>query len=145
MDRKIIDNVKTNVKNIADTVKNSFKDIKKSETHENFKQIKTILIEDENAIYLFALLPGVDKEEIKVTRIGNNLNISIDPINIKQNIEKLLNNAKTIYLNEFTLNQQYKTITLPCKIQDKIESIFENGILELIFYKVEEEKYEIKL
>jgi len=83
---------------------------------------------------LEAALPGFKLEELHITAIGDTLTISA----VKEE-EKL---AKELYVRqELYTGEMTRTFTLPTMVDvEKIEAVFEHGVLKLYIPKAEEVK-----
>ena len=82
-----------------------------------------------------AALPGFKPEELHITAVGDSLTISA----IKKEEEK---REKELYLRqELYSDEVTRTFTLPTVIDvEKIEAVFEHGVLKLFIPKAEEVK-----
>jgi len=95
----------------------------------------TDIKEDENKYSLHLDLPGVKKEDVKIT--FNNGQIAISG---ERNFEKEENNSK-YHRVERAFGKYYRAFSLPEKImEDKIEAEFKDGILNISIPKAEEAK-----
>jgi HSP20 family protein len=81
-----------------------------------------------------AALPGFKPEELHITAVGDTLTISA--IKKEEKREKELYLRQELYRDEMT-----RTFTLPTVIDvEKIEAVFEHGVLKLFIPKAEEVK-----
>lgn len=89
--------------------------------------------ENKHKYIIEAALPGVKPEDLQVTAEDDTLTIRV----AKKQEEKA---EKGIYLRrERYEGEMYRTITLPVRIEaDKVEAVFEHGILKLSVPKAEE-------
>jgi len=95
----------------------------------------TDIKEDENKYSLHLDLPGVKKEDVKITFNNGQIAISGD-----RNFEKEENNSK-YHRVERAFGKYYRAFSLPEKImEDKIEAEFKDGILNISIPKAEEAK-----
>lgn len=91
--------------------------------------------ETEDAIVVRAELPGMNKDDIKVSLSGDTLTISGER---KMESEK---KTKTYYRQERVYGKFQRTITLPAEVEgDKAKASYKSGILELVFPKSEKSK-----
>lgn len=93
------------------------------------------IIEQENEYIVKLELPGVKKDEVKITLEDNVLTVSG---------EKKLE-SETNGKNHYRAERQYgafkRSFPLPMKVQtDKIDASYENGILSILLPKAEEAK-----
>lgn len=91
--------------------------------------------ETENEIIVKAEVPGLKKEDIKVSLTEDNLVISGERKEEKE--EK----AKNYHRKEIFVGKFYRSIPLPVEVQpDKAKATYENGILKIILPKSEKAK-----
>ena len=91
--------------------------------------------EDENGIYINTDLPGVEKEDIKLTIEDNILTIEGEK---KKEIE---NKEKKYYRAERVYGKFRRAFTLPVEVDpDKVEAKFENGMLNIALAKLNVKK-----
>ena len=90
--------------------------------------------EDQRYYVIEAALPGFKLEELHITAMGDTLTISA----VKEE-EKL---AKELYVRqELYTGEMTRTFTLPTVVDvEKIEAVFEYGVLKLFIPKAEEVK-----
>ncbi|HEX9132373.1 MAG TPA: Hsp20/alpha crystallin family protein [Ktedonobacteraceae bacterium] len=88
--------------------------------------------EDKLFYVLEAALPGYKPEELHITAVGDTLTVSA----VKKEEEKL---AKELYVRqELYTGEMTRTFTLPTVIDaEKIEAVFEHGVLKLSIPKAE--------
>lgn len=94
--------------------------------------------EDEKNIFVHAEIPGVNKEDVKVT-------LSEDSIltlkGEKKNSSKEENEDKTFIRLERTYGSFVRTVALPGKVKtDNINAKYDNGVLSLTLEKIEPAK-----
>lgn len=91
--------------------------------------------ETEDAIVVRAELPGMNKEDIKVSLSGDTLTISGER---KFESEK---KNRTYYRQERIYGKFQRTVTLPAEVEgDKAKASYKAGVLELILPKSEKSK-----
>lgn len=91
--------------------------------------------EDEDAFYVYAEIPGVKKEDVKITMNNNLLSIRGEK---KQEIEKSESNYHRI---ERSFGSFERTFTLPLTVKtDRITAAFTDGVLRVDLPKTEEAK-----
>jgi len=91
---------------------------------------------EDKMYYVFeAALPGFKPEELHITALGDTLTISA----VKKEEEKL---EKELYVRrERYTGEMTRTFTLPTMVEiEKIEAVFEHGVLKLYIPKAEEVK-----
>jgi HSP20 family protein len=88
--------------------------------------------EDKLFYVLEAALPGYKPEELHITAVGDTLTVSA----VKKEEEKL---SKELYVRqELYTGEMTRTFTLPTVIDvEKIEAVFEHGVLKLSIPKAE--------
>lgn len=95
------------------------------------------IYESEDKMYyvIEAALPGFKPEELHITALGDTLTISA----VKKEEEKL---EKELYVRrERYTGEMTRTFTLPTMVEiEKIEAVFEHGVLKLYIPKAEEVK-----
>lgn len=91
--------------------------------------------EDKLHYVIEAALPGFTPEELHVTAVGDTLTIAA----VKKEAEKP---AKEAYVRqELFVGEMTRTFTLPTAMDvEKIEAVFEHGLLKLFIPKAEEVK-----
>ncbi|MFA6571976.1 MAG: Hsp20/alpha crystallin family protein [Bacteroidota bacterium] len=98
-------------------------------------QPKVDIAEDEKNLFLHAEMPGVKKEDVKVTINEENILL------IKGEKKREFDSAKSIVRNERGFGSFARSFALPENIlTDKIEAKFENGVLFITLTKKEPEK-----
>ena len=96
-------------------------------------QIKMDVSEDEKAYRVKAEIPGVKKEDIKVSIDGNQVSIGAE---VKR--EKEEKKGETVVRSERYYGSQFRAFTLQHDIdQGKSEAKYEDGVLELTLPKKE--------
>ena len=89
--------------------------------------------EDEDNIYVEAEIPGVKKEDIKITLQDNILTITGE--------KKKENNKKNFFRSERVYGSFTRSFTLPDDINsDSVEAKFDNGILNVTIQKAQPKK-----
>lgn len=140
MDKNMITKSIKNLKeSVQSTLKNiSTKDIEKDSNEGTYPVLN--LIESAETLNFIIELPGVKKENIKISLLTDALNIEVkkDPL--------FLEDSETYIIKESKYGSFVRKIDLPCKIEeDIINTKFENGILQLILHKAKIEKKEINI
>jgi len=98
------------------------------------------ITEDENNITVIAEIPGVKKDEIKITLQDNILTIEGEK---KKEIEE---KEKNYYRSERMYGSFKRCFTLPAEVDsDKVEAKFENGMLNIALKKIEQHKKDEKV
>ncbi|MES1981884.1 MAG: Hsp20/alpha crystallin family protein [Pseudomonadota bacterium] len=98
---------------------------------ETAPQIKMNLTESEKSYLVHAEVPGVNKDDIKVTVDGNRVSISAE---VKQ--EKEEKKGDKVLRRECYQGSNYRSFTLASNIDEgKVQAKYTNGILELILPK----------
>jgi len=91
--------------------------------------------EDENNIFLRASIPGVKKENIKITLSGDTITLSGKTEDAKE-VKRDNYYRKEIRTGSFT-----RSFTLPCPVdRAKVNATYKDGILEVTLPKAEEAK-----
>ncbi len=91
--------------------------------------------ENENEFVVSAELPGINKDDIKISITDNNLNISGE-ISEKKDVQE-----KNYHLKERIRGKFQRSITLPTTVDaSKAEANYEEGILSIRLPKAEEAK-----
>ncbi|MBS1170870.1 MAG: Hsp20/alpha crystallin family protein [Burkholderiaceae bacterium] len=94
-------------------------------------RIKMDVTENDNAYQVKADIPGVNKEDIKVTIDGNHVAISVE---VKKETEE--KKEGNVIRSERYYGQQYRSFTLAQEVDDaKAEAKYNNGVLELTLPK----------
>ncbi len=90
-------------------------------------RIKMDVAETDTAYVVKAEIPGVTKEDIKVSIEGNQVSISAETK--KETEEK---SGETVVRSERYFGQQFRSFNLACDVdEEKAEASYQNGILEL--------------
>jgi len=93
------------------------------------------LIDKEDSLVLKAELPGVRKEDIKVSATDEEISLSGKVERKKEKKEE------NYYYSERAYNAWQRTIPLPVRVQsDKAKAKYEDGLLEITLPKAEEAK-----
>lgn len=96
-------------------------------------EIKMDVLEDDKAYKVKAEIPGVKKEDIKVSIDGNQVSISAE---VKKETEE--KKGETVIRSERYYGNQYRGFTLQQDVdQAKAEAKYENGVLMLTLPKKE--------
>jgi HSP20 family protein len=96
-------------------------------------QIKMDVSEDDKVYRVKAEIPGVNKEDIKVSIDGNQVSITAEVQREKE--EK---KGETVIRSERYYGTQYRSFTLQSDIDEgKADAKYENGVLELTLPKKE--------
>jgi len=93
------------------------------------------LVDKEDSLVLRSEVPGVKKENLKIS-------VSDDEVNLTGKVErKKEEREKNYYYAERTCNAWQRTIPLPVRVQsDKARAKYEDGVLEITLPKAEEVK-----
>ncbi len=95
----------------------------------------TDVSEDKNNFVLRLDLPGVDKEDVKISYSDGQLSISGERKQEKETKESKFHRVERVY------GKYYRAFTLPSQIkEDKIDAEFKNGQLIITVPKAEEAK-----
>lgn len=98
----------------------------------------TNIVENEDAFQLELAVPGYDKKEISINLESNVLTIS------SEKEEKSENENTNYTMKEFNHKSFSRSFSLPKSVNsDKIKADYENGVLNLILPKKEEEKVKL--
>lgn len=90
-------------------------------------RIKMDVAETDKSYVVKAEIPGVTKEDIKVSIEGNQVSISAETK--KETEEK---SGETVVRSERYYGQQFRSFTLACDVdEEKAEASYQNGVLEL--------------
>ncbi len=96
--------------------------------------------EDEKNLYLEAELPGIKKEEVKVT-VNNDNMLIIKGEKKRENEVKDDNDRATFMRVERSFGEFMRSFVLPDNVKnDSVKARFENGVLKVTVEKVEPEK-----
>jgi len=96
-------------------------------------EIRVDVTEDDKAYRVKADVPGVKKEDIKVSIDGNQISVSAE---VKK--EKEEKKGETVVRSERYYGKQYRSFTLRHDIDEaKAEAKYEDGVLELTLPKKE--------
>jgi len=96
-------------------------------------EIKMDVSEDEKGYRVKAEIPGVKKEDIKVSIDGNQISIGAE---VKKETEE--KKGETVIRSERYYGNQFRAFTLPQDIdQSKAEAQYEDGLLNLTLPKTE--------
>jgi HSP20 family protein len=94
-------------------------------------RIKMDVTENDKNYVVKAEIPGVTKEDIKVSIDGNQVSISAETK--KETEEK---EGETVVRSERYYGQQYRAFTLACEVDEATaEARYQNGVLELTLPK----------
>lgn len=93
------------------------------------------LIDNEDNLTLRAIIPGIDKKDLDVTVTRENVKISGEYHNKKENKDK------GYYVSEFNYGKFERNINLPVAVEnEQVTADYIDGILTLVLPKVEEVK-----
>lgn len=91
--------------------------------------------EDDDTIHVEMLLPGVKKDDVKITIEGSTLTARVD---VKEEAEE---KEKKYYRKEIKRQSFVRSIVLPTHVaSDRAQASFEDGVLMLSLPKAEEAK-----
>lgn len=94
------------------------------------------LREDDDHIYVEALLPGIDPDKIDMNVLGNTLSLAGERVAV--NGDK---SGRTWHRRERSVGRFLRTIELPVEINpEKVQAEYKNGLLLVTLPKVEEAK-----
>lgn len=100
---------------------------------------KIDISEDENNLFVDAEIPGIKKEDLKLTLQDNILTIKGEK---KREEEK---KEKSYYRNERCYGSFTRSFTLPVEVSsDKIDARFEDGTLKVKMEKIKKEASNVK-
>ncbi len=92
------------------------------------------IYEDAETFKVHAIAPGLDKEKLDVSVLGNQLTISGEKKKIDKDIK-----AEQWHRRERAEGRFIRTIELPSDIdEEKVEATYKNGILEIVLPKAED-------
>jgi len=93
------------------------------------------LVDKEDCLILRSEMPGVKKDNIKIT-------VTDDEVTLAGKVEQKKEEKKeNYYYCERAYSSWQRTVPLPAKVKsDKVEAKYEDGVLEITLPKVEEEK-----
>jgi len=95
--------------------------------YESQPRIRMDVTEDDQSYVVKAEIPGVRKEDIKIDIEGNQVSISAE---VKQEKEQM--QGGNLVNRERYYGQQYRSFTLPREIDDtKAQAKYQDGVLEL--------------
>lgn len=104
------------------------------------KDMKTNILEKDDAYVLTSEIPGVAKENIKIDVADNNLTISVSKKNNKETKEK-----KNYLVKEISEASYNRTFYLENMDEDNISAKMDNGILTITVGKVKEVKPKVRM
>lgn len=104
------------------------------------KDMKTNILEKDDAYVLTSEIPGVAKENIKIDVADNNLTISVSKKNNKESKEK-----KNYLVKEISEASYNRTFYLENMDEDNISAKMDNGILTITVGKVKEVKPKVRM
>ena len=119
-----------------DTIQKYFEDfsLTRSSLRETFSP-KIDISEEKNQIIVEAEIPGVNKEDLKITLQDNILTLEGEKKKVDQEKEK------NFYRIERTYGSFKRSFSLPLDVDsEKIEAKFEDGLLKISLQKIEEKK-----
>jgi HSP20 family protein len=98
---------------------------------ESAQRMRVDISETDQAYTVVAEIPGVSKDDIKVSVEGNRVSINAE---VKE--EKRAEDAGRLVRSERFFGQQYRSFTLPLEVDDAAsEAKYHDGILELTLPK----------
>jgi len=119
-----------------DTIQKYFEDfsLTRSSFSETFSP-KIDISEEKNKIIVEAEIPGVNKEDLKITLQDNILTLEGEKKKVDQEKEK------NFYRIERTYGSFKRSFTLPLDVDsEKVDAKFEDGLLKISLQKIEEKK-----
>ncbi|MCF6268356.1 MAG: Hsp20/alpha crystallin family protein [Melioribacteraceae bacterium] len=122
--------------NIHNTIQQYFDDFSSMESSFNTESFspKIDISEKGNQLIIDAEIPGVTKEDLKITLQDNILTIEGEKKNI------LEESNRKYFRTERSYGSFKKSFTLPEDVDsEKVDAKFKNGVLEILLTKVEEE------
>jgi HSP20 family protein len=95
--------------------------------------------DDENALHVEALAPGINPSTLKITVVNNQLTIGGEKAAQPADAEG--KKAESYYRNERADGQFIRSITLPVEVDpSKVEAVYKNGVLSITLPKAEAAK-----
>ncbi len=126
---KEFDNLHSSIQKYFD----DFSTVKSSFNADNFSP-KFDISEKANQLLIDAEVPGIKKEDLKITLQDNILTIEGEKKNVKKEEER------EYFVTERNYGSFKRSFTLPEDIDsEKVNAKFENGVLSIILNKIEEE------
>lgn len=104
------------------------------------KDMKTNILEKDDAYIVTSEIPGVSKENIKIDIADNNLTISVSKKDNKETKEK-----KNYLVKEISEASYNRTFYLEDMDEDNISAKMDNGILTITVGKVKEVKPKVRM
>ena len=104
------------------------------------KDMKTNILEKDDAYIVTSEIPGVSKENIKIDVADNNLTISVSKKDNKETKEK-----KNYLVKEISEASYNRTFYLEDMDEDNISAKMDNGILTITVGKVKEVKPKVRM
>jgi HSP20 family protein len=104
------------------------------------KDMKTNILEKDDAYVVTSEIPGVSKENIKIDVADNNLTISVSKKDNKETKEK-----KNYLVKEISEASYNRTFYLEDMDEDNISAKMDNGILTITVGKVKEVKPKVRM
>lgn len=113
-----------------------FSDVDTKDEYENAVWMPlTDIKEDKDNYYVMLDLPGVSKDDVKVSYSDGQLSISGERKQEKEDKDAKYHRVERVY------GRYYRSFTLPLKVkEDKIEAVFKDGQLSITVPKAEEAK-----
>ncbi len=138
MMREILNEILSELNKIRERVDKLFEE---SPLIKETSPICSNIIETEDEIKIICEIPGVKKEDIRISIYDDNLEISV-----RKKEEKLKEGAKYL-AKEIKYGEFRRKIKLPTKVDaEKAKASYNNGILEITLPKLEKIKgFEIKI
>ncbi len=122
--------------NIHNTIQQYFDDFSSMESSFNTESFspRIDISEKGNQLIIDAEVPGVKKEDLKITLQDNILTIEGEKKNVSDEDER------RYYKTERSYGSFKKSFTLPEDVDsEKVDAKFKNGVLEILLNKIEEE------
>lgn len=104
------------------------------------KDMKTNILEKDDAYVVTSEIPGVSKENIKIDVADNNLTISVSKKDNKETKEK-----KNYLVKEISEASYNRTFYLEDMDEDNISAKMDNGILTITVGKIKEVKPKVRM
>lgn len=126
---EFVDMIVPNFRNVIGGVRSGSRHVNK---------IPIDIVNDEKIIYIYAEIPGVDKENIDIDFFNNKLTISVDKSRMYDQPE----------ISEIRFGRNERTLTLPICVtrKDAVSVSYNNGVLRVKINKLleEENKFSMK-
>ncbi len=100
----------------------------------NYPQVN--IAEDEDAVYIEALAPGLDAENLNITVLRNQLTISGEKLPFGEDVS-----SEKVHRTERATGRFVRSFTLPTEVKDeKVSAEYKSGILRVKLPKAETAK-----